>query len=85
MLDIGAYRRYLTEFVKEAIQNSDGTNSGISNYLHEKKIKGLLVRHRVEQQRALEDAQKAFDEHHYWPVEIVISHLGVELNESKTG
>jgi hypothetical protein len=80
-MDIGVYRSYLRELVKEALENSDGSTSGISGYLWEKKIAGLIVRHRKEKQRALDDARKAFDEHRHWPVPIVISHLGLDPKE----
>lgn len=77
-LDIGLYRQYLNTYVKEAIENSDGTNAGISSYLWGKKVSGFLVKHRKEKEQALTDARKAFDEHRHWPVEIVLSHLGVD-------
>ena len=32
------YRRYLREYIQDAIENSDGTNAGISSYLWEIKI-----------------------------------------------
>lgn len=80
-MDIGAYRKYLQELLQEALENSDGTNSGIYEYLSEKKISGWFVRNKNEKQRALADARKAFDEHAHWPVDIVISHLGVDPKE----
>ena len=80
-MDIGAYRQYLKELLKEALENSNGTSSQISEYLREKKIGRIMVRHRPEKERALADAKKAFDEHSYWPVDIIISHLGVDPEE----
>ena len=79
-MDIGLYRRYLQEFIQEAIANSDGSKSGIAEQLHAKHISGLLVVHKEEKKRALADAQRAFDEHRHWPLEIVLSHLGVDVN-----
>jgi hypothetical protein len=79
-IDLGLYRRYLQETVQEAVQNSDGTTAGILNYLREKQITGLLVRHKNEKTKALADARQAFEEHRHWPVEIVLSHLGVDKN-----
>jgi len=76
-MDLIVYRHYLEKFVREAVENSDGTNPGISNYLHEKKISGFFVRHRSEKQKALNEARQAFVEHRHWPVEIVLSHLGI--------
>lgn len=77
-MDIGAYRRSLKELVAEALENSDGSNAGISSYLWEKRISGLIVPKRAEKKLALDDARKAFDEHRHWPLEIVISHLGID-------
>ena len=82
-MDIALYLRYLNQFVKEAINNSDGTNMGVSNYLWEKRVSGLLVQHKEEKQKALDEARRAFDEHRQWPQDIVLSHLGVDLGEVK--
>ena len=76
-MDLRVYLHFLEQFVYEALEHSDGTNAGISNYLHQKQISGLLVRNRQEKQKALSEARKAFDEHRHWPVEIVLSHLGI--------
>ena len=73
------YLQYLQQYVREALANSDGTNSGIAGYLGEKKVTGFLVAHKEERRRALEDAKRAFDEHRHWPTEIVLSHLGVDV------
>ncbi len=77
-MDIGVYRQYLEKYVLEALQNSDGSVSGISNYLWNLKVSGIVVRNRTEKQKALDDARHAFDSHRHWPVEIVLSHLGVK-------
>ncbi len=78
-MDNALYRRYLEEYVKEAFENSDGTNGGVCSYLYDKQIKGFLVQHKVEKTRALNDARKAFEEHRHWPVDIVLSQLGVDF------
>lgn len=78
-MDIGLYRQYLNEYVKEALENSNGSNSDISGYLWEKKVSGFLVKHRKEKEKALADARKAFDDHRHWPLQIVLSHLGVDV------
>ncbi len=77
-MDSNLYRQYLQEYVNQAIQNSDGTNPGIAEYLEGIQVKGLIVRHREEKQRAAADAVKAFNEHRHWPLDIVLSHLGVD-------
>ena len=77
-MDIGAYRQALEQFVMDALANSDGTNAGISNYLLNQKVSGLFVPNKAEKQKALNDARQAFDEHRNWPVNIILSHLGIK-------
>ena len=71
------YQEYLKQYVNQAIQESDGSNRGVSEILWTIQVKGFLVRNRVEKQRALDDARKAFDDHRHWPREIILSHLGI--------
>ena len=80
-MDIALYQKYLQQYVNEAIQKTNGTNRMISEYLWEIQLGKFLVRNREEKQRALTDARKAFDDHRHWPVEIVLSHLGIEAPE----
>ncbi len=72
------YQHYLQLYVSEAIQNSDGSNRGIYEHLSTIQVKGLLVRERAEKERALADARQAFDEHRHWPLEIILSQLGIQ-------
>jgi len=78
-MDIGLYRQYLQQYVQEAVDNSNGTIAGIAENLHAKNVSGLLVFHKDEKKRALADARQAFDEHRHWPLDIILSHLGVEV------
>ena len=78
-MDIGLYRRYLQQYVQEALDQSNGTIAGIAENLHAMNVSGLLVIHKDEKKRALADARKAFDEHRHWPLDIILSHLGVEV------
>ena len=82
-MDIGVYRQALAELVREAIANSSGTNASIAEYLEGKQVSGLFVRHKEEKKRALLDARNAFDEHRHWPLEIIVSHLGLERSVLK--
>jgi hypothetical protein len=83
-MDSEKYRQYLRQFIGEAKANSDGTNRGISAYLQEMKVKkGFWVKDKVEQSRALADARVAFEEHRHWPLEIILSQLGISLTEPK--
>jgi hypothetical protein len=77
-MDLGVYRRYLQEYVQAAIEKSNGTAAGISERLWENKVGGRFTRFRVEKQKALDEARRAFDEYRHWPVDIILSHLGVE-------
>ncbi len=72
------YQRYLKAYVQQAIQASDGSVRSIAEELGTIHVRGLWVLHKEEKQRALADAQRAFDEHRHWPLEIILSHLGVE-------
>lgn len=81
-MDGKLYRHYLAEYIREAIANSDGSNRGVAAALEEKTVGGLWVRHKEEKKRALQDARNAFSEYRHWPVEMVLSRLGVELETS---
>jgi hypothetical protein len=76
-VDIGAYRQAREKYVSEALQKSDGTHSGISGYLWNIKLSRLTL-NRYEKQRALEDARRAFDEHRQWPIDVILSHIGLK-------
>jgi len=78
-MDGKLYQKFLNEYVKNAVENSDGNVRQIADWLHTQEVKGLFVAHRMEKERALADAKKAFDEHAHWPLEIIISHLGISL------
>lgn len=77
-MDIGLYRQYLEGYVKDALENSDRTNSGISEYLSSIKPAGRFAAHREEKNRALEEVRKVFGDHRHWPLTIILSFLGVE-------
>ena len=72
------YQQYLREYIDQAARESDGSVRSIYEQLSQMQVKGLVVRHREEKKRALTDAQRAFVEHSHWPLEIILSHLGVE-------
>jgi len=77
VMDHTLYQRYLKEYVQRAVQASDGSVHGIAEELGAIHVGGLLVMHKEEKRRALADARRAFDEHRHWPLEIILSHLGV--------
>jgi hypothetical protein len=82
-MDIGVYRQLLDQYVREALENSDGTHAGIVEYLNSIKISGPFVRNKTEKQTALREAINAFAQHRHWPLEIVFSHLGVDVKKHK--
>ena len=75
------YRQYMQEYIQTAIDESDGTNTGIYEQLDSMKVTSLVTRHKEEKERALQDAKAAFDEHHHWPLQIILSQLGVNLHQ----
>jgi hypothetical protein len=76
------FHRYIEEFAREAIANSNGTPKGISEYLWAKREAGRFARHRDEKNKALAELRRAFDEYRHWPLSIILSHLGIEDKES---
>lgn len=80
-MNIQLYRRFLNQYVKEALDQGGGNTMDALSYLREKQIKGFLIRHKEEKQKALVDARQAFEEHRHWPLDIILSHLGVDLTE----
>lgn len=80
-MNILLYQQYLEEYVIEAITGSSGNNADIAARLWTKKIGGVFVKHKEEKNRALDDARKAFDEHRHWPLEIILSHLGLDAKK----
>ena len=81
MMDIQLYRKYLNQFVQGSINRSDGTVRSIREELDSIQLGGFLTRHKTEKKRALMDARQAFEEHRHWPLEIILSHLGVDAPE----
>ena len=79
-MDHTLYRRYLKEYVAQATQASDGSVRSIAEHLGTIHVGGLLTLHKEEKRRALADAKRAFDEHRHWPLEIILSHLGLEAS-----
>lgn len=79
-MDIGAYRSAVHNYVRQALESTDGTNKQISEYLWSLKAPTFLVRNKTEKRQALADVRKAFDDHSYWPLEVILSQLGVDKN-----
>jgi hypothetical protein len=80
-MDQKVYRQYLREYLRDALQKSDGSNAGMSNYLMQQIEPGRFTRYREEKIRALNDVQRTFSEHRHWPVDMVFSYLGIKIEE----
>ncbi len=80
-MDMKLYQQYLEQYIREAIANSNGSNAGIYEYLASITIRKHFVSHRDEKMRALRDARQAFEEHRHWPRAIVLSQLGLKIDE----
>jgi hypothetical protein len=83
-MNVELYRRYLEQYVRDALANSSGTNTGVFEYLSSIRIGKHFVAHKEEKERALKDARIAFDEHRHWPLNIVLSHLGIDTDIAKS-
>ena len=79
-MNVELYRRYLQQYVRDAIANSSGTNTGIYEYLASIRIGKYLVQHKEEKERALADARHGFEEHRHWPLQIILSQLGIDVD-----
>jgi hypothetical protein len=77
-MDLGEYRKWVEQYVTDALQKSDCSNAGIAEYLSMIKPAGRFSSHRDEKNLALTEVRKAFDEHRHWPLSIIISFLGIE-------
>lgn len=80
-MDQEKYTQFLIEFTKEALDNSDGSTQGASNYLSGKKKPGLLAS--KEKKEAFYRARKIFAEmrdRHLW---LVLKALGLKEDDVK--
>jgi hypothetical protein len=80
-MNVELYQRYLEQYVREAISNASGSNTSIYEYLASIRIGKHFVAHKEEKQRALTDARQAFESHRHWPLDIVLSQLGIKLED----
>jgi hypothetical protein len=83
-MDHQLYRKYRLQYLKTAFQGSDRSPRAIYTALTEIPPPGRFSFHQVEKIRALRDLRDAFESHRHWPLEIVLSQLGIALNELET-
>jgi hypothetical protein len=75
------YRKYLKEYLLEAIQNGGSATRSIYTAVSEIPLPGRFARHRDEKRRAIQDIKDAFEGHMHWPLEMVINYLQVDAAE----
>lgn len=78
-MNIKLYQQYLVDYIRKAYAESDGSVASITEHLYGFRVGRWFVANREEKLRALTDAQHAFSEHRHWPLEIILSHLGVDI------
>lgn len=75
------YRKYVKEYLLEAIRNGGSATRSIYTAIVETPLPGRFARHRDERRRALQDIKEAFEGHLHWPLEMILSHLQVDAEE----
>lgn len=80
-MDNQLYQKYLHQYVRQAVQQSNGSIADIYDNLGQIRVGGWMTPHKEEKKRALQDALQAFGEHRHWPLDIILSHLGVEIQK----
>jgi hypothetical protein len=78
-MDQKRYHEYLIEFTKEALDSTDGTPQGASNYLSTLKKPGILARQ--EKKEAFRRAKKVFAEMRDRPLWLVLKALGLSVED----
>jgi hypothetical protein len=84
-MDYKLYNQYMHEYLKDALASGHNTPTEIARYLDEKSFPGRFARNKEERFRALREVRQAFNEHRHWPLEIILSHLGIDPDKIKTG
>lgn len=78
-MDQERFQKHLIEFIKEAIDMSDGSASGASDYLNSKKKPGFLARD--EKKKAFYRVQKVFSETRDRPMWFVLQCFGLKAED----
>ena len=81
-MDHKIYRQYMRSYIEAAIRNGYAKPTEIARYLDEIPWPGRFARHKEERTRALLDVRQAFSEHRHWPLDIILSHMGLDIHET---
>jgi hypothetical protein len=82
-MDHKLYTQYMHAYLKDALQNGCHTPTEIARYLDELPWPGRFARNKEERIRALRAVRQAFTEHRHWPLDIILSHLGIDAEKIK--
>jgi hypothetical protein len=83
-MDHSLYQKYRLQYLREAYLDSDKTTASIYRALTEIAPPGRFSPHKEEKIRALRDLREAFEGHRHWPLDIALSHLGVDPKALET-
>jgi hypothetical protein len=83
-MDHKLYFQYMNEYLKEALANGLNKPSEIASYLEGIPFPGRFTRNKEERIHALNTVRQAFNEHRHWPLDIILSHLGIDPEKIKT-
>lgn len=78
-MDQERYKECLVDFVRTALDRSDGTPTGAANYLGSRKKPGFLASE--EKKMAFERVKKVFTEMRDRPLWMVLKGLGLEVED----
>ena len=77
--------QYMHEYLKDALKTGHDRPAEIARYLEELPLPGRFARNKEERIRALREVRQAFTEHRHWPLDIILSHLGIDAEKIKPG
>jgi len=80
-MDHEAYEKYRRQYLKKAYQESDHTPQAIYRALTEIRQPGRFAFNRDEKMRALRDLESAFEDRRHWPLDIILSHIDISLED----
>jgi hypothetical protein len=81
-MDHALYEKFRRQYLKQAIEATNRTPNEIYRALTEMPRPGRFSFNKEEKLRALHDLQQAFEDHRHWPLDIILSHLGIDLDKS---
>jgi hypothetical protein len=84
-MDHKLYNQYMHEYLKAALENGHSKPVEIAQYLDVIPLPGRFTRNKEERVRALRAVRQAFNEHRHWPLDIILSHLGIDPEKEKSG